>query len=76
MLSIKRQQLTTHISIVKENITKCYKHMSFFQMHTLMFLGVINSIVSISQNKESNKLVKNVIATKTQHDVSFFSHKK
>ena len=45
-------------------------------MHTLMFFGVINSIGSISQNNKSNKLVKNEIATKTQHNGSFFSHKK
>ena len=74
----KRQQLIAHTSIVKGSTTKCYKHMSFSQTHTLMFLGTINTIGSTSQNKyQSKTLNKNVIATKT-HNIngSFFSHKK
>ena len=61
----KRQQLITHISIVKESTIKCYKHASFSQTRTLIFLGVINTIGRISQYKyQSNTLTKNVIATK------------
>ena len=65
MLKCQRQQWTAHISIVKENTTKCYKHMFFFQMHTLMFIGVINLIGSITQNKNQINYLQNKITTKT-----------
>ena len=52
----KRQQLITHISIVKESTIKCYKHTSFSQTHTLIFLGVINTIRSISQYKYQSNI--------------------
>ena len=51
MLKHQKQQLTAHISIVKENTTKCYKHTFFFQTHTLMFTGIINLIESIAKDK-------------------------
>ena len=44
------QQLTAHISIVKENTTSV-TNTHFFQMHTLIFIGVINLIGSITQNR-------------------------
>ena len=54
-----KQQLTAHTSIVKENTTKCYKHMSFFQTHTLMLIGVITLIGSILENKNQINYLQN-----------------
>ena len=49
---------------------------SSFQMHTLMFTCVINLIESITQNKNQIDYWQNKITTKTQHNGSFFLHKK
>ena len=76
MQKLQRQQSTAHIPIVKEDTTKCYKHTSFFQTHTLMFIGVINLIGSIPQIKNQTNYLQNKIIIKTQHNGLFFSHKK
>ena len=72
-----KQQLTVHISIVKENYNKVLQtHASSFQTHTLMFTGVVNLNESITQNRNQINYLQNRITTKTQHNGSFFSHKK
>ena len=45
-------------------------------MHTLMFIGVINLIGSIMQNKNQINYLHNKITTKTQHNGSFFLQTK
>ena len=57
-----KQQLTAHLSIVKEIVTKCSKHMLSFCKHT--FIGVINLINSIAQNTNQINSLQNIITTK------------
>ena len=62
MLSVKRQQLTAHKFYCEEKCTKVLQTHIFLSPHTFMFLGVTNTIGSISQNKHqlntSNKTCK------------------
>ena len=50
-LSVKGSNYLLINSIVKRSTPKCYKHVSFFHSCNFMFLGVTNTIGSISQNK-------------------------
>ena len=75
MLKLQRQQLTAHISIVKGDTTSV-TNMPFLFKRTLMFTGIINLIANITQNKNFINFLQNNITTKTQHNGSFFSHKK
>ena len=50
-----KQQLTAHTSIVKGDMTKCYKHAPFLFKRTIVFSGVKNITYSITQNTNYNK---------------------
>ena len=50
-----KQQLTAHMSIVKGDMTKCYKYAPFLFKHTIVFSGVKNITYSITQNTNYNK---------------------
>ena len=46
-----KQQLTAHMSIVKGDMTKCYKHVHFLFKCTIVFTGVKKSIDIIAKYK-------------------------
>ena len=72
MLSIKRQQLTSHKIYCEGKHTKVLQTHVFCLTHTFMFLGLTNAIGSTSQNKHQlNTSNKNTNLCKSTKNTNY-----